>query len=192
MKKSSLFSLLFFILIITFVSADVGLVVEFPDGNVHTSCVNITKSENGRAILEIANLSPSGTMHKQYGFFLKCIKNFCDGNGKFWSFSLILPEKNEWIHSPVGIGPGGDLNNFCWNRNLDSFDGHYCSHDGDVIGFSLNEKFPKKFSFTELCGEKKSKEEILRDDRENRDVLSFLISSIINLFSSIVRNLTNF
>lgn len=184
-------ALLFFIFMINSVSADVALVVEFPDNSVYMSCINISDNENGKTILEVANLSPYGTMHEHYGFFLKCIKNFCDGDGKFWSFSLVLTDKNEWIHSPVGIGPGGALNNFCWNRNLESFEGHYCSYDGDVVGFSLNGKFPKKFSFNELCGEREIKEKISKEGSENKD-FSSLLASILSLFSSIFSRIINF
>lgn len=187
MTNLKTFILFALILLINSVSAKVALVVEFPNGNIYKGCVNISDGENGKTILEIAKLEPRGSIHPQYGFFLKCIKNFCDGDGKFWSFSLILPEKNDWVHSSVGIGPGGDLNNFCWNRNLDSFEGHYCSHDGDVLGFSLNEKFPKKFSFNELCGERENKK--ILEDSSKGDFLPIIIASIVNLFLSISRSI---
>ncbi len=34
---------------------------------------------------------------------------------------------------PVGLGPGGTNNDFCWKRNYNSGNGHYCANDGDVI-----------------------------------------------------------
>ena len=134
-------------------AAKVGLVVEFPNGSLYRGCIDISDGSNGKDVLSFVGLIPNGSTHPEYGFFLKCIKNFCDGDGNFWAFSLMPAGETEWIHTPVGIGPGGSLSASCWNRDVSSFDGHYCSLNGDVLGFSLSENFPQKTSFLELCGE---------------------------------------
>ncbi len=153
-KGKILVLMLAFSFLTSLAAAKVGLIVEFPDGSFYKDCINIADGDNGKLALEQAGLVPNGSTHSEYGFFLKCIKNFCDGDdGKFWAFSLMPAGETEWIHTPVGIGPGGSLSASCWNRDVSSFDGHYCALNGDILGFSLNENFPEKTSFLELCGE---------------------------------------
>lgn len=84
-------------------AAKVGLVVEFPDGSLYNGCIDIADGDNGKLVLKQAGLIPEGSTHLAYGFFLKCIKNFCDGDGKFWAFSLMSAGEAEWIHTPVRI-----------------------------------------------------------------------------------------
>ncbi|MFN3528210.1 MAG: hypothetical protein ACK4YO_03815, partial [Candidatus Altarchaeaceae archaeon] len=86
--------------------------------------------------MEAAGIPVDGEFYDDgYGFFLTCINNTCspDDWSWYWGFYMHKSDESAWTYMPVGLGPGGALNNFCWNRNYNSNRGHYCAKDGDVI-----------------------------------------------------------
>ncbi len=141
--------------------ADVGLVVEFPDGSVHTECVEVSDGASAYSILKSSGLESGWSSSSEWGHALCMINGVgsapagdaCSDWSSYWAFSLALDGDGGWTaHSPVGYDAGG-----CWNRDYEtpSYDGHYCAQDGDVLGFHFTDEFPSGHpefsSFGEIC-----------------------------------------
>lgn len=142
---------------INFVSADrVGVILNFPDGSVHGECLQTKKDTNGYDLLQKLSLPTSWAGPSSFGHMLCKINNigtdptgdFCSFSGKFWSFYKL--ENSNWVPMPVGFDSGDS----CWNNDLNSFGGHYCVKDKDVIGFKFIEygdPEPAIYSFDKIC-----------------------------------------
>jgi|GEM_PF-3473284 len=169
--------LFLFIASIILASADVGLVVQFPNGTIYTDCMRSFDGKSAYNLLEKTDMNILWSPDSPFGRMLCKIDDigddvgpdgYCEWSGSYWAFSLSLGRDNGWtMHSPVGFTAGG-----CWNREEDSFDGHYCSKDGDVIGLEYTDDFPsgypRFFDFDELCPLEKSgpiKKSILMSSR---------------------------
>jgi hypothetical protein len=178
MKK--LVFLLCFLALMSFASAKVGVVVEFPNGTVYTECVSVSDGKSAYDILGKSSLDSDWTDDGMWGRALCMIDGVgsepsgdaCSDWSSYWAFSLSLDGDNGWTtHSPVGFTAGG-----CWNRDYEtpSYDGHYCAQGGDVIGFEYTDDFPSGYpkfrSFAEICPEKEKEKgprqkQILRSSR---------------------------
>ena len=145
------------ILIIPFVAADrVGVLIDFPDGSIHVQCIEADEGTNGYELLTQLSLSTLFSSPGSFGHQLCQINNIgdsvsgtgCSYSGKYWRFLNGID--NLWEYMPVGF----DAGNSCWNGNLNSFDGHYCVNEGDVIGLSYGEyddPRPAFHNFNEIC-----------------------------------------
>ena len=137
------------------VNADVGLVVEFGDGSFFTQCLYAGDGISGYDLLESSGLDLLWTPQSAFGRMICKINGegtevsgqWCEYSGKYWTFSI--NDGAGWAHAPVGLGPVSG----CWNREMGSWDGHYCSLNQDVIGFVFGSgtDTPAEFSFPEIC-----------------------------------------
>jgi hypothetical protein len=73
--------------------------------------------------------------------------DFCSYDGEYWGFFLRSGE--DWEYMPVGFdGEGG-----CWNGDLESFDGNYCTAENHLVGFRYGEfgEEPAEASYEDVC-----------------------------------------
>jgi len=144
----------------------VGLVVKFPDNSTVTECVQVPEYSDGMEIFEKSGINVNGSDNADWGFMLNCINNNCSPAdwSWWWGFNLIKINETNWNSMPVGMGPGGNLNDFCWNRNYSSYGGHYCAQEGDVLGFAAsNAGNLDNYNLTGICNLSK----VLKNDGEN-------------------------
>lgn len=145
--------------------ADVGVIIEFPDGHSIAKCVRISDGYNPYQILNELSLQTKWSDDGSFGRALCMVEGIgsepngqsCSDWSSYWAFSLSLDGGASWTaHSPVG-STGGD----CWNRDYKtpSYDGHYCSKDGDILGYHYTGDFPSGYptfiSFEDLCDQEK-------------------------------------
>lgn len=114
----------------------VGLIVEFPNGTNYVKCLNVAADVNGKVVLESGGFTVTGSTHPDWGFFLECIDGVCSDTTNYWAYGIAKAGETSWTHAPVGIGPGGSFNSYCWNRDYSSYEGHYCAVEDDVLGFA--------------------------------------------------------
>ncbi|MFH1848680.1 MAG: hypothetical protein ABH879_00675 [archaeon] len=155
-------------------AAQVGLVVTFPDGTLHRECINTNEGSNGYNILEQAELSIGWSGAGEYGHGLCQINGIgedvqgtgCAWISEYWIF--YMAESGRWQYSPVGVDTPGD----CWNRDFNSFGGHYCARHGDVIGFVHGEfgTQPEFFDFNNICPLQITKVQAEVDGRSDSNV----------------------
>ncbi|MBI2654209.1 hypothetical protein HYX02_05370 [Candidatus Woesearchaeota archaeon] len=141
----------------TALAAKVGVVVEFKNGDVYKECIDAVENTDGYDLLQKTKLSILWSPQSAFGQLICKINgegtnvqgNFCEFFGEFWNFNIA--KNNDWAHSPVGHnGPGG-----CWNRNENSFVGHYCTREGDVLGYKFTDSgAPPFISFDDICNTK--------------------------------------
>jgi len=151
------------ILLIGCASAKVGVLVEFPGGDLYIDCVDISENSSAYSILQKTSLELDWTNDGAWGRALCKIDDTgsdpagdsCSDWSSYWAFSLSLNKDSSWTtHAPVGFTMGG-----CWNRDYTtpSYDGHYCAQDGDVIGLHYTNSFPSGYpefkSFYSICEE---------------------------------------
>jgi hypothetical protein len=137
-------------------AADVGVVVEFPNGTVYTQCVEISDGESAYRLLRETELDIDWSGKGAWGRALCMINGVgddvvgdgCDWGSDYWGFYLALDNGTSWDYSPVGFDMGD-----CWNREFDSFSGHYCAQDGDMVGFAYGGfgTKPDFRKFTQVC-----------------------------------------
>ncbi len=134
-----LFLFLLHVLLLSIPSlSDVGVVVTYPSGEVHTECVHVPDGVSGERVLNLTSLSITWSEAGEFGRALCRIGSIgdppsgssCAWGNNYWAFYLSI-NGSKWSYSPVGFSGGG-----CWNRDFSSFAGHYCSNDGDVIGLA--------------------------------------------------------
>lgn len=136
--------------------ADVGVVVKFPNGTVYSECVSVSDGSSGYQALEKTDLDFGWSSEGQWGRALCNINGVgpekdgdgCKWGSEYWGLFLSL-NGTSWKYSPVGFsGAGG-----CWNRDMDSFDGHYCVQGGDMIGLAFGEygAKPPFADFEDVC-----------------------------------------
>ena len=144
--------------------AEVGVVVELPNGSIIPRCVSVPDGSSAYRILRSTGLETEWSDDGPWGRALCKIEGVgsepvgtaCSDWNSYWAFSLSLNRSDGWTcHSPVGFTAGG-----CWNRDYrtPSYEGHYCARDGDVLGFHFTDNFPSGYpeflSFADICGEK--------------------------------------
>jgi hypothetical protein len=137
-------------------AADVGVVVELPDGTVYTECVDVSDGSSAYSVMQKTDLDLEWSEEGQYGRMLCMINGvgdpvagtMCGYSGSYWGFQLALGSASSWHYSPVGFGAGD-----CWDRDFESFEGHYCAQHGDVLGFAYGGfgAEPEFFGFDEIC-----------------------------------------
>lgn len=176
-KFAALFNLLTLILLAPLIIADrVGVIVTFPDGSVNGECLNADNGINGYDLIQKLSLQtlfagPSSFGHmlcKVNGIGNEINGNFCSfSSNKFWRFAI--GGDNSWKSMPVGFDGG----NSCWNRDINSYDGHYCVKDRNVIGLDFvefSENFPAFYSFDQICNPLKlNKIKVYVDGKKQND-----------------------
>jgi hypothetical protein len=124
--------------------ADVGVVVQFPDGEVYTKCVKVEEDISGGAIMERTTL-PLG-WHPDWDGFICSIRGIgsCDSWDPTWIFSQMSLGDSSWTESMVGIGA----------PSVEDCSSIYCSRDGDLIGWAFGtygSAKPPNIPFEEIC-----------------------------------------
>jgi hypothetical protein len=122
---------------LTVQAAEVCVVAQLSDTNVKGDCFDIDNGVNGFTVLETSDLDFTWSDPGVYGRALckiegkgdNVVGSDCAWGNEYWGFYLV--SNNQWSYLPVGFDSPGD----CWNYDMGSFGGHYCSRDGDVIGF---------------------------------------------------------
>jgi hypothetical protein len=155
--KTKLILLLFCtIFLLNFVSSEkVGVVITFPDNSIYAQCLDVSEDTSGFDLLNELSLKTTWSDVSTYGHQLCQINNvgdevsgnYCSYNGKYWGF---FKEKgNDWQYLPVGFDAGDK----CWNNDLNSYLGHYCTKEGDLIGLRYGEygEIPEYYSFDDIC-----------------------------------------
>ena len=137
----------------------VGVLVNFPDGTIKTACVEPADNENGYDVMQKTGSSLLWAGPSTYGHSLCRIDgvgddvsgDYCAYSGKYWGF--FIADHDAWAYMPVGWDAGES----CWNGDQNSYDGHYCAKDGDVLGYRYGEfgVYPTYKSFDEICPPKR-------------------------------------
>jgi len=181
MKKIIFSVFMVFILLGTTSSAEVGIVVEFPDGSIITKCLSITENESGYDTMQSSSLPLVWSPPSVWGHALcKISDTGCPSSNcwcsptDYWNFYLQQSGSTSWRSMPVGW----DAGTTCWNRDWGSFVGHYCAVDGDVIGLKYGPfgSKPSKYTFEELCGEDSQQ----RSKRHSIKILKIRPESVVS------------
>lgn len=142
-------------------AARVGVLVNFPDGTVKTACVEPADNENGYDVMQKTGFSLLWAGPSIYGHSLCRIDgvgddvsgDYCFWSGKYWRF--FIADQGAWSYMPVGWDAGES----CWSGDPNSYDGHYCAKDGDLLGYLYGEfdlnVFPAYKSFSDICPPKR-------------------------------------
>lgn len=152
MKKIIISLTLLFALIaasIGVLATEVALVVEFPNGDVHTECISTTDNANGYEILEASSLNLDWADYGAMGHFLNSVNGISWDGSSFWQ--LNAKTCNNWFSAQFVWDGSSD----CWNRKSDSNAGHYCAINGDVLGLTYDSDFPTlpsaSYNFEDIC-----------------------------------------
>ncbi|MFH0860745.1 MAG: hypothetical protein V1921_06050 [Candidatus Altiarchaeota archaeon] len=151
-------------------AAKVAVLVDFPDRETFTKCLEADEGANGYEVLELTGLDIDWSSQGEWGHGLCGIEDvgcqssncFC-GSETYWGFYL-AEDDNDWSYSAVGFdGMSG-----CWNRDSSSYVGHYCARDEDVLGFRWGEfgTLPEYKEFDEIC----SDDDLEADDDEDEEL----------------------
>src|SRR3989344_2424657 len=144
-------------LLIPFVQGvEIGVVVDFPDGQTHGECIKTNTGTNGYEVLKKLSLTTLWSDPASFGHQLCKVKGIgddvsgstCEYVGNYWRF--FIQKNNKWEYMPIGF----DAGNSCWNQDLNSFNGHYCAKEGEVIGLSygaFDAPLPQIKSFDDIC-----------------------------------------
>jgi len=153
----------------------VGVLAEFPNGEVYTKCLDMPENTNAYEVLQATELVIEWSELTQWGHGLCMIHNIgcpssnCYCSSSYWGFLIAEKGNTAWNYMPVGFDGGEN----CWNRDYNSYDGHYCAHEGDVIGLIYGSygDVPSFKTMGEICRKLK------RNERE----LGFSVDSTINV-----------
>ena len=157
MVIKKLFIFLIILLITPVIYADkVAVVIGFPDGSIHAQCLEANAGLNGYELLKDISLETLWSDIGSFGHQLCKVNNVgdditgnsCSYSGKYWRFLSGID--NKWGYMPVGFDGG----NGCWKNDLNSYNGHYCVKDKDIIGLSYAEYSdpkPTLYSFDKIC-----------------------------------------
>ncbi len=121
-------------------AAEVCIVVQMEDDKAEGDCLNVAEGTSGFELLEQSDLDFTWSDEGAFGRALckiegkgdNVIGTSCAWGSNYWGFYII--NDGEWAYMPVGFSGGN-----CWNKDLESFSGHYCAEDDDVIGFRYGE-----------------------------------------------------
>jgi len=130
------------------VSADVGVVVELPDGTLFTECVKIEDGANGYEVLGETDLDITWSAAGLWGHGLCDIEGvsgctpdncYCDP-AQYWNF--YIASGSSWQYSPTGFDAPGDCS------------AHYCAEHGGLMGFAFGGwgTKPDLVGFQDICG----------------------------------------
>lgn len=155
-KKTTTILALLLILATTATAARVGVAIEYPNGTVHTECVQVSDGTDGYNTLEETSLQIIWSHHQLWGHGLCAIEDVgcpadnCYCKSDYWAFLLAEKGDNNWNYMPVGFDAGDE----CWNHDYNSYTGHYCARDGDVIALAYGPwgTQPSFVKFTDICG----------------------------------------
>lgn len=163
--KKTLILILTSILIVQLVNAaEVCVIAYYPTGEADSKCISIEEGKSGYELMEEIGWSLLWSPESAFGRMLCKINDvgtdvsgqYCAYNGDFWN--IVLNRNKEWIHLPIGLdAPGG-----CWNYDMNSWDGHYCTKNGDVLGLAFGpagskpEMFKVNITKIYVDGEKQS------------------------------------
>lgn len=133
----------------------VGVVVQYPDESYCSSCIEVPEDTDGYTLMQNANLNIDWSYSETWGHGLckincvGCPASNCYCSSDYWGFYIAKPGETSWSYSPVGWDMPGE----CWDRDHNSFDGHYCARDGDVLGYAYGPYGTKPIflSFDEVC-----------------------------------------
>ena len=169
MKRALL--LIFILLAVSIVNAaEVCVVVDYGDekednGAPDSKCITVDEGKNGFDLMQLTNWDLLWGPETAFGHMLCKINdigtevsgNFCEYSGEFWN--IVLVREGKWLHMPVGLdGPGG-----CWNYDINSWNGHYCTNNKDVLAFAFGEAgaepnmFDANVSRVDVDGKKETK-----------------------------------
>ncbi|MFH1788512.1 MAG: carboxypeptidase-like regulatory domain-containing protein [Candidatus Altiarchaeota archaeon] len=154
LKKKILGIIMIMGMVLTASAVRVGVVVEFPDGAVTTECIETPAGTDGYQLMEKTSLNIAWSDGGVWGHGLcgingtGCPSDDCYCNTeKYWSFHVL--NQGAWSYMPVGW----DAGDTCWNGDLNSFDGHYCAQEGEVVGYAYGAwgTKPVHKSFEDVC-----------------------------------------
>jgi hypothetical protein len=153
-KKAVLGAILITILAITAQAARVGVVVTFPDGTTNTECVTIDENASAYEVLQQTSFAIGWSDDPNWGHGMcnintvGCPTDNCYCTSDYWGF-YIAKSDSSWKYSPVGF----DAGDACWNGDWNSWDGHYCASDGDMLGFAYGPygTKPESTSYASVC-----------------------------------------
>lgn len=141
--KKIIYGLVFILLAATVTAANVCVVVDYGNDNVDSECVDVADNADGKEVLDATGFNVEWTSDTMWGQMACRINGIgtdvdgttCQYDGEFWNF--ILKDGNSWGHSPIGLNGGTQ----CWDRDFSFSDWstivHYCTRDGDLIGFAF-------------------------------------------------------
>lgn len=169
MNKKILITGIFLIFLVNSAnSAQVGVVVEFPDKSIVKKCVDIADNSSGYDVMQSTGLSIDWSIPGQYGHALCGINGIgdavsgaaCAWGSKYWGFYIKGFNDENWTYSPVGHDGGY----YCWNGDYISYEGHYCAKDKDMLGYAYGEygTIPPIYKFKDVC---------LKGDGDNNGVV---------------------
>lgn len=153
-KKLLLYGILFLAILQITLAADVGYVIQFPDGSLETGCMEASTGTNGYNLFEATGLSFLWAYDSILGHDLCRINgigddvsgSFCAFSGSQWNINMLV--NSSWQPmSSVYDGQGA-----CWTYESQS-GARYCAADGDVLGLTYNggSVVPEIYEFQELC-----------------------------------------
>ncbi|MDD5111165.1 MAG: hypothetical protein PHG85_01310 [Candidatus Altiarchaeota archaeon] len=151
-KKAIITALMLALTMTTAHAARVGVVISFPDGTTSTACAEVSENANAYDVIRQSDLPIEWSYDALWGHGLcgingiGCASDNCYCSSDYWGFYIY---SIGWKYSPVGFD-GGDT---CWNGELDSYEGHYCARDGDLLGLAYGPygTKPKRISFGDIC-----------------------------------------
>ncbi len=158
MNKKILVTGIFLIFLINSAnSAQIGVVVEFPDKSIVKKCVVTAENASGYEVMQSTGLNIEWSAPSQYGHALCKINGVgddasgtaCAWGSNYWGFYIKEFNDENWTYSPVGHDGGSD----CWNGDFISYDGHYCARDKDMLGYAYGEygTIPMLYNFRNVC-----------------------------------------
>lgn len=141
------------------VKADVGIVVQFSNGDTITECVSVPDGTDGYDLLQASSFDTEWGSSATYGHSLCKIDlegsnpsgSFCENSDQYWAF--FVSNSTGWQYSPVGYDGGST----CWYSGSSSGD-HYCAKHGDVLGYKYVDSSawpapePTFYAFDQICG----------------------------------------
>lgn len=162
-KKAILQAILIVALVTTAQAVRVGVVVTFLDGTTQTECASVDENASAYEVLQNTGFSIgwSDTDDPSFGHLICNINGEgCPGDNCFCSSNywwIYIKQGGLWHESPVGCD-GGDT---CWNGDWNSWDGHICAQEGQMLGFAYGPwgtPLPKPASrtFNNVCQQQQS------------------------------------
>ncbi|MEM3370962.1 MAG: hypothetical protein QXW00_03135 [Candidatus Woesearchaeota archaeon] len=149
-------------------ASNVALIVQLPNGTTLERCVNIEEGTSGYSIFQKSGIRSKWTYTVGLGHFLSEVEQYkgSDADG-YWTFFIYDKSSGAWKVSPVGSDGGS-----CWNGDFNSYSGHYCARNGDMIawvrtGWDPNTwtplEYPAEADFSSVCGLSISKTDFVVD-----------------------------